>query len=116
MKNKTYRFDNGKLKTTPTDLSQLNNLLKKKVIKKTKYDDLVKKFHAIDTDKLVNKTNYNAKNKDIEDEIPGITKLPTNVDLNAKINVLKIKNPILQTYLLLMLSLQLKRKHLTLVI
>ena len=111
MKSKTYRFDNGKLKTTPTDSSQLNNLLKK-----TKYDDLVKKFHAIDTDKLVNKTNYNAKNKDIEDEIPGITKLPTNVDLNAKINVLKIKNPILQTYLLLMLSLQVKRKHLTLVI
>ena len=69
LKSKIDRLGIGKLKTTPTDLSKLNNLLKKEVSKKTKYDDLVKKFHAIDTGKLVSKPNYNAKNKDIEDEM-----------------------------------------------
>ena len=32
---------------------------------------------------------YNAKIKDIEDKIPGITNLATNTALNAKINEVK---------------------------
>ena len=50
---------------------------------------MIKKVNAIDTSKLVNKTNYNAKIKDIEDEIPDITNLATTAGLNAKINDFK---------------------------
>ena len=54
---------------------------------------LLKKINAIDTSKLVNKTDYNAKVKDIEDKIPDITKLATNGVLHTKINVVKDKLP-----------------------
>ena len=54
------------------------------------YEELVKKVNAIDTSKLVNKTDYNAKIKDIEDKIPRIAGLATTVDLYAVEN--KIPN------------------------
>ena len=41
------------------------------------YDEFVKKVNAIDTSKLINKTDYNAKIKNIEDKIPNITGLAT---------------------------------------
>ena len=36
-------------------------------MKKTEYDELVKKVNTIDTSKRVNKTDYNAKIKGIND-------------------------------------------------
>ena len=47
------------------------------------YDEFVKKVNAIDTSKLVNKTDYDAKIKDIEDKIPSIYNLTTTVALSA---------------------------------
>ena len=49
------------------------------VVKKTVYNELVKKVNAIDTSKPANKTDYNAKTKDIEDKILSITNLATIV-------------------------------------
>ena len=47
------------------------------------YDELVKKVNAIDTSKFVNKTDYDAKNKDIEDKIPSVTNLATTTTVTA---------------------------------
>ena len=93
MKSKIDRLDIGKLKTTPTDLSKLSNVVKNEVIKKTEYDDLVRNVTAIDTSKLANKADSAGKIKDIEDKIPDITKLATIDALNAKINEVKDKIP-----------------------
>ena len=61
----------------------------KKIVKKDVYDEMVK----IDTSKLVNKTDHNAKIKVIEDKIPSINNLATNASLTAKINEVKNKIP-----------------------
>ena len=51
-------LDIDKLKTIPVDLSKLSNVVKKDVVKKTVFDELVKKVNAIqtnDTSDLVKK-------------------------------------------------------------
>ena len=53
----------------------------------------LKKMNAVDTSKLVNKTDYKVKIKNIEDKIPGITILATNAALTAKINDVKDEIP-----------------------
>ena len=51
-------------------------------MKKTEYDELVKKVNTIDTSKRVNKTDYNAKIKGINDKIP-IINLATSYYTNS---------------------------------
>ena len=46
LKSEIYNLDIGKLGTTPVDLSKLNNVLKNEVVKKTAYDELVKKHQC----------------------------------------------------------------------
>ena len=41
--------DIGKLETTPVDLSKLSNVVKNEVVEQTVYDELLKKFNAIQT-------------------------------------------------------------------
>ena len=53
------------MKIVPTDLSKLSDVVKNDVVQKTEYD---------------------AKIKDIEDKIPSITNLSTSASLNVKIN------------------------------
>ena len=53
-----------KLKPVSTVLSKLSDVVK--------IDKLVKKVNAVDTSKLVNKTDYNDKIKDIVDKTPNI--------------------------------------------
>ena len=53
-----------KLKPVSTVLSKLSDVVK--------IDKLVKKVNAVDTGKLVNKTDYNDKIKDIVDKTPNI--------------------------------------------
>ena len=48
---------------------------------------MVKKVNAIDTSKLVNKTEYNAKTKYAESKIPRITNSPTTGVENKISNV-----------------------------
>ena len=43
LKSKVDELDIGKLKTTPVDLSKLSNVVKTDVVKKTEYNELVKK-------------------------------------------------------------------------
>ena len=68
MKSKEAKLDVYKLIPVPVDLSKLSDAVK---------IDLVK------TDV------YNAKIKNIEDEIPGITNLAANASLNAIIDEIK---------------------------
>ena len=65
LKSRVDKLNIGKLETTPVDLSKPSDVVKNKVVKKTE---------------------YNAKIKDIEDKIPDITILATKSALNAKIN------------------------------
>ena len=44
MKSKVDTVDIGKLETTPTDLSKLSDVVENEVIKKTEYNELVKKL------------------------------------------------------------------------
>ena len=43
----------GKLPTALVDLSKLSDVIKKKVVKKTVYDELVKKVNAIQTNDTI---------------------------------------------------------------
>ena len=47
------------------------------LLKKMTMMSWLKKVNAIDTSKLVSKTEYNAKIKDIEDKIPSIINIAT---------------------------------------
>ena len=49
LKSKVDKIDIAKLETTPVDLSKLSNVVKNDVVKKTKYNDLVKKVNNIST-------------------------------------------------------------------
>ena len=69
MKSKVDKLDVNKLLPVPVDLSKLSDIVKNDVVKKTE---------------------YNAKIKDIEDKIPGITNLATTTALSAVEN--KIPN------------------------
>ena len=44
MKSKVDKLGIGKLETTPVDLSKLSNVVKNDVVKKTEYNELVKKL------------------------------------------------------------------------
>ena len=71
LKSKVDILDVDKLEPVPVDLSKLSNLVKNGAVK-------------IDV--------YNAKTKDIEDKMPDITNLATNITLNAKINEVLKRN------------------------
>ena len=47
------KIDVDKLKTVPTDLSKLSNLVNNEVVKKTVYDELVAKVNNVDTSEFV---------------------------------------------------------------
>ena len=68
LKSKVAKLDVDKLLPVPVDLGKLSHVVK---------NDVAKKYV------------YNAKIKNIEDEIPDITNLATNTTLNAKINEVK---------------------------
>ena len=72
LKSKVDKLDVDKLISVPVDLSKLSDVVKNNVIKK----DV-----------------YNAKIKNIEDNIPDNSNLATNASLNAKINEVKGEIP-----------------------
>ena len=64
LKCKVDKLDVDKLVPVPVDVSKLSYVVKSDVVKKTEYDELVKKVNAIqttDTSNLVKKTDYNVK-------------------------------------------------------
>ena len=69
MKYKTDKLDIDELEITPVDLNRVNHVVKTKVVKKTEYDELVKKVNTLqttDTSDLVKKADYNIKLNEIE--------------------------------------------------
>ena len=65
LKSEFDKLDIGKVETSLTDLSKLNNVVKDEVVKKAKYNKLnelkVNDFQTVDTSNLVEKTDYNTK-------------------------------------------------------
>ena len=49
VKSKVDKLDIGKLETTPVDLSKISYIVRNEVVKKTEYDELIKKVHSIHT-------------------------------------------------------------------
>ena len=76
MKSKVDELDVDELLLVPVDLSKLSNVVKNDVVRK----DV-----------------YKADIKNIEDKIPGINNLATNVSVNIKINEVKVKCLVLLT-------------------
>ena len=54
LKSETDKLDIDKLETNPVDLSKLSDAVKNEFIKKTVYDELVKKVNAIQTTDISN--------------------------------------------------------------
>ena len=72
LKSDVKKLDIGKLENTPVDLSKLIVLVKHVLVKKTEYNELVKKvtnINTTDTCDLVLKTDYNKKINEIEKKI-----------------------------------------------
>ena len=72
MKCKVDKLDIVKLEITPFDSIKLSNVAKNDAIKKTKYNELLKKVNIINTTDvydLVKKTDYNTKISEIEKKI-----------------------------------------------
>ena len=73
LKTEVDKLDVGKLMTVPVDLSELRDVLKNDVVKKTFYDKLVAKVNNIDTNDFVLKTKYNDDKTELEKNIPDVT-------------------------------------------
>ena len=70
----------------PTDLSELSNVVKNDVVKKTAHDKLVAKVNANNTSNFVLKTKYNADKTELENEISDTSGLVKMTDYNSKIS------------------------------
>ena len=79
LKSKVDKLYIDKLKNVPTNLSNVKNEVDKLDVDLSKLSDTVKSHVFI-------KDGYNAKIKNIEDKIPDINNLTTNVSFNAKTN------------------------------
>ena len=94
LKSGVNKLDIDKLKDVPTNLSNLKSKVDNLDVNKlvpapaelSKLSDVVK-------NDIVKKDVYNAKIKNIEDKIPDITNVATNITLNAKINEIKNEIP-----------------------
>ena len=97
LKSEADKIDTDKLKTVPTDLSKLSNVVKNDVVKKTDYntkvtcienqiagvtkntvDNLadITKLKAVDTSNFVLKTKLTADLNNLDNKIDGIEKKP----------------------------------------
>ena len=65
---KCFKLNADKLKSAPGDLKKVSDVIEKEAVKKNVFAELVKNVNAIDTSKLVNKTDYNATVRPIKIE------------------------------------------------
>ena len=87
MKNETDKLNFGKLETTLVHLYQLSNTVKKGFVKKTDYDELVKKVNTIqttDTSDLVQRNDSNTKINEIEKRDDNIVMTTNILLLNSR--------------------------------
>ena len=89
LKTEVNKLDIDKLASVPTDWSQLSNVVKNDVVKKTIYDKLVAKVDDIDTNGFVLKTKYNTDKTELENKIPNVIDFVKK----AKLNELENKIP-----------------------
>ena len=71
MKSKVDKLDIGKLEAIPDVISKLSNVVKDDLVKKSEYDELIKKVNNVsttDTSNLEKKSDYNAKINEIENK------------------------------------------------
>ena len=64
LQRKLEKLDVGKLLPVPVDLSNLTDIVKSEIVKKTAYDELVKKVNVIqttDTSDLIKEADYDKK-------------------------------------------------------
>ena len=83
LKSDVDKLDIDQLKTTPVDLSKLSYIVKNDAVKRTGYNELIKKVNAtqtIDTSNLVKKTNYGTKIVETENKIPDHDKYITTTE------------------------------------
>ena len=66
LRSEVDKLDIDKLVPLPVDWSQLSNVVKNEVAKKTMYDKLVAKVNHIDTSGFVLKTEYDADKTELE--------------------------------------------------
>ena len=115
LKTEVDKVDVDKLKTTPTDLAKLSNVVKNEVVKKTDYnakvtsiegqiagitkntiDNLadIKKLKAVNTSNFVTRTKFSADTNALDDKIDGVgKKIPDISELAIKTSL----NSYLQT-------------------
>ena len=74
------KLDIYKLIPVPGDLSELSDVVKNDVIKKTEYDKLVAKINSIDTSGFVLKTKFDMDKSELEKKIPDTSGLVKMTD------------------------------------
>ena len=100
LKTEVDKIDADKLKTAPTDLAKLTNVIENDVVKKTDYntkvtsieaqivgltkntvDNLadITKLKAIDTNSFVTRTKFSADTNALDDKIDGVEKKQTQI-------------------------------------
>ena len=77
LKTEVNKIDIDKLKIVPVDVTNLSNVVKNDVIKKTEYNKSVTKVDNIDTTNFVSNAKYQKDGTDFEDKINKIDKKNT---------------------------------------
>ena len=80
LKSEVDKLDIDKLKSVPTDLSKLSNVVKNDVAKKDIYDKWVTTVNAIDTSGSVLKTKYDTDKSELENRIRNTSGLVKKTD------------------------------------
>ena len=95
MKSKVDKLDVDKLVPIPVDLSKLSGVVKNDVVKKDVYNAKIKNIEdeISGITNLATNTTLNAKPNEVKNEISSITNLATTTALSAKINEVKNKIP-----------------------
>ena len=93
LKTEVDKLDNDKIVPVPVDLSEISDVVKNDVVKKTAYDKLVAKVNSIDTSAFVLKTTYETDKSELENKIPDTSGLVKKTDYNTKIAKIEGKIP-----------------------
>ena len=88
LKTEVDKIDANKLKTVPVDLTNLSNVVKNDVVKKTEYNKIVTKVDNIDTTNFVKKNKYEKDGSGSEDKINTIDKKIPDVTSLVKKQIL----------------------------
>ena len=91
LKTKVDKLDIDKLAAAPVDLSKLSDVVKKDVVQKNEYDELVAKVNNIDTGAFVLKTNYDMNQLELENKILDTSGLVKETDYDTKIAEIESK-------------------------